>query len=72
MKPQSVKLSVIESIANTVVGLASSFAVQLFVFPMFGILISHTTNLKITIVFFVVSFLRSLLLRRLFNQIKTI
>jgi hypothetical protein len=72
MKNQPVRLSVLESIANTIVGLVSSFAVQLFIFPKFGIIISHETNLKITLLFFVVSFTRGYIIRRLFNSIRTI
>jgi hypothetical protein len=68
MKKQSKKHSIYETIANTIVGLAVSFLVQLIVYPMYGIKISHTTNLEITFIFFVVSFTRSYFLRRLFNN----
>ena len=70
MRTQSKTLSIIESVANTLIGLGTSFGIQLFIFPYFGIIISHTTNAKITLLFFVVSFIRSYLIRRFFNQIK--
>ena len=70
MKKQTVRLSVLESIANTVIGLVSSFLMQLFVFPLFGINISHSTNIQLTFIFFVISFARSYIIRRCFNKIK--
>jgi len=69
MKPQSKKMSIIESIANTVTGLLMSFYIQLLVFPMFGIVVTTATNLKITAIFFVASFVRSYSFRRIFNKI---
>lgn len=69
MKPQSKKMSIIESITNTVIGLLTSFYVQLLVFPIFGIIVSTGTNIKITAIFFVVSFTRSYCCRRIFNKI---
>ncbi len=69
MKRQSKKLSVIESIINTFIGLFTSYIVQLIVFPLYGIHISHTTNIQITLLFFVISFARSYLVRRFFNRL---
>lgn len=69
MKKQSKKHSVLESIANTIIGLVSSYLVQLVVFPLYGIKISHSTNIQITLIFFIISFTRSYLLRRAFNKL---
>ncbi len=68
MKKQSKKHSIYESVANTIVGLVVSYLVQLIIFPLYGIQISHSTNIQITFIFFVVSFTRSYFLRRLFNN----
>lgn len=68
---QSKKLSVLESITNTAIGLISSYMIQLTVFPWFNIHMSHATNIKITLIFFVASFFRSYLIRRFFNTIKS-
>lgn len=68
MKKQTKKNSIYETIANTIIGLAVSYLVQLIVYPMYGIKISHTTNLEITFIFFVVSFARSYFIRRIFNS----
>ena len=70
MGTQSKKLSSIEAITNTVVGLITSFLIQLVIYPTMDIKVSLDQNIIITLVFFIVSFLRGYLLRRLFNKIK--
>lgn len=67
---QSKKSSVFEAIVNTVVGLLSSLLIQCILYPIMDIPVTFGQNLIITMVFFVVSFTRSYLLRRLFNRIK--
>ena len=67
---QSKKLSVIEAISNVVVGLITSFCIQLIIYPVLDIPVTIGQNVIITTVFFVVSFLRSYILRRLFTKIK--
>lgn len=69
MSKQSKKHSVFESIVNTIIGLVSSYVIQLIVFPLYGIKISHSTNLQITLIFFIISFTRSYLIRRAFNKL---
>lgn len=69
---QSKRLSVAESIANTVIGLFVSYMIQLLVFPMLGIIISHSTNVKITLMFFVASFIRGYMIRRFFNKLREV
>mgnify|MGYP001576346367 FL=1 len=69
MKKQSKKHSVLETITNTIIGLVVSYLVQLTIFPLYGIKISHNTNIQITFIFFVVSFGRSYLIRRIFNKL---
>lgn len=70
MTKQSKKHSILESVANTIIGLVVSYLVQLLVFPLYGIKISHSTNIQITLIFFIVSFTRSYCLRRAFNKLK--
>lgn len=69
MTKQSKKHSIFESIANTIIGLVVSYLVQLLVFPLYGIQVSHSTNIQITLIFFIVSFIRSYFLRRAFNKL---
>lgn len=67
---QSKKHSTIESLTNTIVGLLTSFLIQLVIYPLLSIPVTLNQNIIITIVFFVVSFLRGYLIRRFFNKIR--
>lgn len=68
---QTRKQSLLESIANNLVGFVIALVVQISVFPLFGIHIGLWDNLNITIVFTVVSVIRSYALRRFFNYLHT-
>ena len=67
---QSKKHSLIESIANVVVGLVISFLIQLIIYPALNIKVSINQNLFITMVFFLASFFRGYAIRRIFNNLK--
>jgi hypothetical protein len=62
--------SIIESITQTVIGLATSFIIQVILYPLLGIPVTFKQNIIITAVFFVVSIIRGYLVRRLFNKRK--
>jgi len=64
---QSRAMSLVESIANVVVGFAVAVLAQMIVFPLFGIEASFAQNLGIGIAFTAVSLARSYTLRRLFD-----
>jgi len=66
---QSRRHSAIEAILNILIGIGVAYCAQLIVFPWFGIFISHSANLGITLIFTVVSFIRSYFVRRLFNKL---
>jgi hypothetical protein len=70
MKTQSKRMSAIESITNVVVGLVVSFCIQLVIYPLLDIPVNINQNIIITAVFFVVSFVRSYFLRRIFNKLR--
>ena len=65
---QTKKESVIESLTNILVGLITSFLIQLVIYPIMGIPVSFNQNIIITIVFFIASFIRGYLIRRYFNS----
>jgi hypothetical protein len=65
---QSKKHSAIESLTQTVVGLITSFVIQLILYPLLNIPVTFSQNLIITFVFFVASFLRGYIIRRIFNK----
>jgi len=66
---QSKRLSIIEAVTNTIVGLTTSFCIQLIIYPTLNIEVTIGQNIIITCVFFIVSILRGYLVRRLFNTI---
>lgn len=67
-KTQTKKQSSIESLVNTVIGLITSFLIQIWIYPFLGIEVNLNQNLFITFIFFVASFLRGYLVRRMFNR----
>ena len=68
---QTKKRSLFESVINTVIGLITSFIIQLVIYPLLNIPVSFGQNIIITSVFFIVSILRGYLVRRLFNKQET-
>lgn len=66
---QEKKHSLIESIFQTVIGLITSFLIQIAIYPILNIPVTFTQNVIITLVFFIVSIIRGYLIRRLFNKI---
>jgi hypothetical protein len=65
---QSKKHSALESVTNVVVGLAVSIVTQMILFPALNIPVTFNQNLVITFVFFVLSFVRGYIIRRIFNN----
>lgn len=65
---QSRTMSLVESIANVIVGYGVAVLTQILIFPVFGL---HTTlgqNLKMGALFTIVSLGRSYAVRRLFER----
>ena len=50
---QSKKHSIIESVANTVIGLVTSFIIQIIIYPLLDIPVTISQNVIITFVFFI-------------------
>jgi hypothetical protein len=67
---QSKKHSLLESISNVILGLLISFLIQLWIYPLLGIPVTINQNIFITTVFFIASFLRGYIIRRIFNGIR--
>ena len=66
---QSKRHSLLESIANVVIGLIISIIAQIVLYWLMDIPVSFGQNLVITGVFFVLSFVRGYIIRRLFNRL---
>ena len=65
---QSRAMSLVEAVANVVVGYGVAVVTQSLIFPIFGLHTTLVQNLKIGLVFTVVSIGRSYALRRLFER----
>jgi hypothetical protein len=65
---QSKKHSALESVTNVVVGLVVSILTQMILLPALNIPVTFNQNLVITLVFFVLSFARGYIIRRIFNN----
>ena len=61
--------SLVEVLLNTAIGYAVAITTQIYVFPLFNIHIPISADLKIGLIFTVISIIRSYVLRRLFNYI---
>ncbi len=69
---QSRLMSLVESVANVVVGYGVAVVTQIVVFPVFGLHTTLAQNLKMGAVFTFVSIARSYLLRRLFERLRRV
>jgi len=67
---QSRTMSLVEAIANVAVGYGVAVTTQMLVFPLFGLQTTLAQNLKIGLIFTVVSIARSFMLRRVFEAIR--
>ena len=67
---QSRAMSLVESVANVVVGYGIAVASQILIFPAFGLHMTMAQNLKLAAAFTVISICRSFALRRLFEAIR--
>lgn len=63
-------MSLVEAVANVIVGYGVAVVTQILIFPIFGLHTTLAQNLKMGVVFTVVSVARSYILRRLFEQLR--
>ena len=67
---QSRLMSLMESLANVLVGYGVAVVTQMAVFPLFGLAVTVTENLLIGLIFTAVSIVRSYALRRGFEALR--
>lgn len=67
MTRQSKKESLLESVANIVIGMGIGLTAQLIIFPLVGLDVSLNQNIKILIAFTLVSLARTYFIRRFFE-----
>jgi hypothetical protein len=63
-------MSLVESVANVIVGYGVAVVTQILIFPVFGLQTTLAQNLKLGAVFTIVSLGRSYALRRLFERLR--
>ena len=67
---QSRLMSFVEAISNVVVGYGVAVVTQILIFPIFGLHTTLAQNLKMGVVFTIVSIARSFALRRVFERFR--
>ena len=67
---QSRLMSLVEAVANVIVGYGVAVVTQILIFPIFGLHTTLAQNLQMGLLFTGVSLTRSFLLRRLFEAIR--
>ncbi len=65
-------MSLFESITNVVIGYLLSLITQVVAFPIFQIEVSLADNMAISVIFTVVSLVRSYVLRRVFERVQPV
>ena len=63
-------MSLVESVANVIVGYGVAVVTQILIFPIFGLHTTLAQNLKMGAIFTLVSIARSFALRRVFEAIR--
>lgn len=67
---QSRAMSLVEAVANVVVGYSLAVATQILIFPVFGLHTSLVQNLKLGAAFTLISIARSFALRPMFERLQ--
>ncbi|WP_375571272.1 hypothetical protein ABWH93_01310 [Seohaeicola saemankumensis] len=67
---QSRLMSLVEAVANVIVGYGVAVVTQILIFPIFGLQTTLGQNLAMGGIFTIVSLFRSFALRRLFESIR--
>ncbi|SFB94540.1 DUF7220 family protein [Tropicimonas isoalkanivorans] len=66
---QSRLMSLVEAVANVIVGYGVAVVAQILIFPIFGLHTTLAQNLKMGAVFTIVSIVRSYSIRRIFEAV---
>ena len=65
---QTKKQSLIESLTSTTIGIIIGIVLNLTILPIFGYPVSWSDSLWISVIFTIVSIIRSYVIRRFFNS----
>jgi hypothetical protein len=67
MRGQSHKRSAIEASTNSIAGILTGYFSNVFLLPVFGLMVDWDTAAAMTAMFTVISIVRSYIVRRVFN-----
>lgn len=67
---QSRLMSLVESLANVLIGYGVAVATQMLLFPLFGVNVTIADNLLMGLAFTAISIVRSYILRRSFEALR--
>jgi hypothetical protein len=67
---QSRLMSLVESVANVIVGYGVAVITQILIFPAFGLHTTLAANMTLAALFTIVSITRSFALRRVFEEVR--
>jgi hypothetical protein len=67
---QSRLMSLVESLANVLIGYGVAVATQMLLFPLFGVNVTIADNLLMSLAFTAISIVRSYILRRSFEALR--
>lgn len=67
---QSKRMSAVESATNIAIGVVIALISQIVIFKLYDIPVNFKQNVEMTAWFTLISFVRSYILRRLFNKLK--
>lgn len=68
IKLQSRKASIVEIIISQLLGFLVALALQVLVFPCYGIYVPISTDISLVLIFTVASIIRGYIIRRLWNM----
>lgn len=68
---QTKKGSLYEALTNTAVGWVINYVANILILPMFGLMVTYGQAFWIGCIFTVISIIRSYVMRRVFNAIKS-
>lgn len=66
------KASAIEALCNAIIGLAVSWAITFYALPLWGLQPSASASAGITAMYFVISFVRSWMIREAFRRFQEV
>lgn len=68
-KGQTAGMSMLESAVSVIIGYLVAVAVQIYIFPLFGVKITLSDSLILSLIIVLFAFFKNFMVRRIFNRI---